>query len=141
MKLLEYQRDDADLQSKAVLCLFQYLAEGCDESFSDKISVAPYFNGRERGYVFTTQFSRSTESRTKHLQFHIAVFQHRNSDRVCAVKSESNWLINPPTLNEFLEGSPSYYESKWNYSFSVENLQVEKMAEWLLSEFKQVLDC
>lgn len=121
--------DNTNWQAQAVLaCIRQY--DGLETSYvtgtgyEAQPEVNPWFNGRERGYVISL---RSPDFRE---QINIAFYEHRNSDSVCAIKFEGT-NINPPTINDIPKTHP-FYESQWNYDFSVAVGEHMKMAFWIV---------
>ena len=96
---------------------------------NDWASFASWMNGRERGYVVSmgSQPMRSGE------QLNIAFFEHRNSDRICAIE----WIqktMNPPTIDsaEFTD----VYRDKYDVSVSFGPDQQLEMAEWIHGRLK-----
>ena len=57
------------------------------------VSIAPWFNGRERGYVL----SMSKNGRDLK-QLNIAFYENRNSDNICVLAWEQ-WSMNPLTID------------------------------------------
>jgi|SRR5580700_1333794 hypothetical protein len=92
------------------------------------IRTSPWYNGREKGLVFTAIVNSDC--------LHIAVFEHRNSDNICALRWEAPIDINPPTLKESLPlAYPS--DSKWNVAHSVGYGEIGLMADWVKAEMNE----
>ena len=116
-------------QALAVMAYFNE-HDGIEPSWDNgrycaEVNAAPWYNGRERGVVF---YMRSENY--KH-QLNIAVYEHRNSDAICAVR----WVgstFNPPTLTDIPEGT---YQNKWDTSKDFSYGQSHEMAHWLYEEF------
>ena len=94
------------------------------------LETKPWYNGRERGFVvsMSRKFGRN---------IHIAVFEHRNSDDICALK----WETEKPYWNHPLE-DPNIFEkaysgkTKWDVAFTVKSGEIGKMADWVYKELK-----
>lgn len=135
MNNLFIQTDNVNWQAQGVLATLRQF-EGLEASWdSEKMrylaepEVHPWFNGRERGYVITLRSS------DYHRKFHIAFFEHRNSDNICAVAFEQHG-INPPTINDIPKDHP-YMESKYNYDFSVSCGEFIKMSDWIIDKLEE----
>lgn len=90
-----------------------------------EVNAAPWYNGRERGIVFYMR-----DRSYKH-QLNIAVYEHRNSDAICAVR----WVgqtFNPPTLADIPAGT---YQDKWDTAKDFNYGQANDMAHWVYDEF------
>lgn len=135
MNNLFIEPDNVNWQAHGVLaCLRRF--DGLECSWSKETSrylarpeVNPWFNGRERGYVVTLRSDDYSR------QLHIAFFEHRNSDSICAVMFEAAGLINPPTINDIPKSHP-YYESKWEYDFSVSVGKFIEMSDWIIDKLE-----
>lgn len=99
-------------------------------NYMAEVRAAPFYNGRERGIVFYM-----TNARGK--QLNIVVYEHRNTDQICAIRWEKNTYINPPNLNDLGEDvfptSHSYTES-WKYG------EAHLAADWIYEEFNNYWD-
>jgi hypothetical protein len=114
-------------QSLAVMC---YLNEydGIESSwclqnkkYLAQLEAAPWYNGRERGIVF---YMRSADYAN---QLNIAVFEHRNSDSICALMWQGR-TFNPPTLADVPE---DVYKDKWDISHQMAYGEAAAMAQWI----------
>ncbi len=131
MDLFNYLQDGADYQAKGVLAYLTH-HDGIDESYDQKTGgykanpkIARWENCREQGYIVYMK----AENYSK--QINIAFFEHRNSDRIHAVK----WLqhsTNALTIDTAIFGS--IYSTKWDTSHSVGYGKVVEMAEWVYEE-------
>lgn len=95
--------------------------------YTAEVKAAPWYNGRERGIVF---YMRSQQY--KH-QLNIAVFEHRNTDGICAIRWDGT-TFNPPTLTDIPEGT---YQNKWDTSKDYDYGEAAQMAKWLYDEFTE----
>ena len=86
--------------------------------------IARWENCREQGYVVHLRTPKNT--------LHIAFFEHRNSDSICAIRWEEQ-SINSPTI-ETAKFNGQCYKDKYDVSFEVNYGEVVKMADWILSE-------
>lgn len=97
------------------------------------IATSPWYNGRERGFCF--QFGNWLGP-----ILNIAVFEHRNSDALCALRWETKSLdMNPPTIDR--DGKLAYpTDSKYNDIAHQEAYrEVGKMVEWIKEEFEKFI--
>lgn len=92
------------------------------KSYRAEITVAPWYNGRERGVVF------SLKDRSYRRQLNIAVFEHRNSDQICAVMFEA-YTFDPPTLADASE-------SKGNVGKVFGHGRAADMAQWVYDQLE-----
>ena len=84
-----------------------------------------WYNGRETGFVISMH--RFDKINFKNM--HIAVFEHRNSDNICAVKWISDKMhLNNPTIEDV---PVECYPDKWSVSYEVGYGQVSKMVDWI----------
>lgn len=97
-----------------------------NKAYMADVEVAPWYNGRERGVVF------SLKDRSYRRQLNIAVFEHRNSDQICAVMFEA-YTFNPPTLADVPAG---VYESKGDVSKSFGFGRAADMAQWVYDQLE-----
>lgn len=97
------------------------------------ISTSPWYNDRERGLVFTvTDFSAG-------ICQHIAVYEHRNSDCICALKWIERSEMNPPTLRS--SGKLAYHGgNKWDTAKSVQYGCVGEMSKWVSGAMNKFIE-
>lgn len=125
--------DGANVQAQAVLAYLRAYDE-LESSWSAEQmrymaepEVNRWHNCREQGYVVSL---RSGDYRR---MIHIAFYEHRNSDSICAVKFELSGLLNPPTINDIPKDHP-FYESKYATDHSVSVGKAMEMADWIYDE-------
>jgi hypothetical protein len=112
LAVMSYLNAHDGIESSRCTNTNKYLAE---------LNAAPWYNGRERGIVF---YLRS-EDYVK--QINIAVFEHRNSDAICALLWTGR-TFNPPTLSDVPDG---VYKDKWDVTHEVTYGYAANMAEWI----------
>jgi hypothetical protein len=116
-------------QAKAVLAYLE-MYDGVEPSwdqdakFYQGVNLAEWHNGRERGYV--VMFTNP-----KREQLNIAFFEHRNSDRICALAWVQNTL-NPPTIETAKFGD--LYKDKYDVSHSANVGEAMAMADWIYEQ-------
>lgn len=98
-KIEEYLNDGANWQAQAVLAYLRaaawnvndisYVPKSNDCAF--RVKVGRYENCREQGYVFTLWYWNK--------QRHYAVYEHRNTDRITVLISNT-LTTNTPTIEE-----------------------------------------
>ena len=131
MLIENYMNDGANYQAQ---CVLAYLRDfkiekswnGEWRKYQAEIHVARWENCREQGYVFMLH-------NKKHDQLNIAVFEHRNSDSICAIKWIEN-TINAPTI-ENANFNGECYKDKWDVSKEFNYMQIEKMGDWIKEQF------
>ncbi len=131
MLVKDYMNDGANYQVQAVLAYLKPNAD-IEESWNEKgfydadIRIGRWENCREQGYiVYLKSFGIN--------QLNIAFFEHRNSDRICAIKWEQN-SINSLTIDT-AEFPKNVYSDKYDVSFSVAYGQALEMANWISEQF------
>jgi hypothetical protein len=118
----------------AALAVQSYLEarDGLDASWnSDKgryeaePRVAPWYNGRERGIVVYMTDRQYKE------QINIAIYEHRNSDNICALVWIQNTGINPPCLATLPE---MVLETKWDVDETWSYRDAVDAADWVVEK-------
>lgn len=102
----------------------------------DRVETAPWYNGRERGLVFSFGWWQYLKPVLR-----IAVFEHRNSDDIVALEWQvPNWGMNPPTMAS--EGNLAYQtDNKWNdLAHSIPVGRAGDMAIWVQSRLREFAD-
>jgi len=96
-------------------------------------TTAPWYNGRERGFVLSCWMLFERE------QLNVAFFEHRNSDSICALKWVSEQRNNPPTIAD--SGSLAYpTDNKFDdIAFSVGYGDAGRMADWVRKQFEDYI--
>ena len=95
-----------------------------------RIETAPWYNGRERGIVISVCKYAGDVLR-------IAIFEHRNSDSICALKWRSPVGMNPPTIQS--DGPLAYPTDNKHadIAFSVGPGEIGKMADWVTDQIDE----
>lgn len=136
--LKNYFNDGANENVQAVLCMLKYqMGDGIESSWDDKykrysadVNVARWENCREQGYIVSLR-NRKTK------QLNIAFFEHRNSDKLCAVKWEQS-SINSLTIETAEFGD--VYKDKHDVSISFSYNKGYELAEWIKNELVNFWD-
>jgi hypothetical protein len=87
--------------------------------------VAPWYNGRERGIVIYLNNRNHTD------QINIAVYEHRNSDNICALMWRQYTGINPPNLAILPE---DVFKDKWDVTESWSYYKAVDAAQWVVEQ-------
>ena len=133
-KLQDYLKDGAGAKARAVLAYLQEneeIKESWDQVFKRymaKVKIARWENCREQGYIV------SLKDITLHKQLNIAFFEHRNSDKICAVRWDQ-LSLNSLTINT--AKFKNIYKNKWDISKSVSYNKAYEMADWIWLEFEK----
>ena len=133
--VLHYHDDGANRQTQATLAMFQaLLCDGIEESWSKEFSryeadiqVARWENCREQGYVLMLRNKNFSK------QLNIAIFEHRNTDSICAIKWHE-LTMNSPTIAT-ANFNDEVYSDKYDTTFDVPFGQASTMGSWLVEEF------
>ena len=112
-----YMNDGANYKAQAILALlrgnFEYIKEGGVNHNDVDIQVGRFENCREQGYVFSLYYNY-------HFIKHYAVYEHRNSDRICVLFSRTE-TINTPNADQMFGERGKYDVDKFfNYNEIVE---------------------
>ena len=130
-----YFSDGANKSAQAVLCLAQELVntDYYHKTFRN-IYLSRWENCRDQGYVITAQDPYNQHNR---INLHIAWFEHRNSDKIHAIKWLQESMVNSVTIDnaEFED----IYEDKFDTSFAVNYNEQYQMAEWIAKEVEKQL--
>lgn len=118
-------------QARAVLALLEShnrSTSGID--VIQRVETSPWYNGREQGVLFS--FGAHTGPVLR-----IAVFEHRNSDSLCALMwRDDTWGMNPPTIESHQKKAyPT--DNKWDVAKSVEWGKIGEMVHWILDQFDE----
>lgn len=129
-ELKSYLSDGANYQARATLMFLQgegdIIESWNGQSYEAEIQIARWENCREQGYVVSL-VNKLNE------QINIAFFEHRNSDKICAVKWEQA-SINALTIDTAEFGD--VYKNKHDLSHSVNYGKAYEMAKWIFKELK-----
>jgi hypothetical protein len=120
--------------SAAALAVQAYIQaqDGVESSWNSELKrydaeprVAPWYNGRERGIViYMTNRDYSD-------QINIAVYEHRNSDNICAVVWHQLTYINPPCLATLPE---DVFKHQWDVAESWSYYKAVDAAGWVVEQ-------
>lgn len=102
-----------------------------DGFYQVTIRTRPWYNGRESGFVLSMHKDYKTT-------LHIAVFEHRNSDNICALE----WTTEHPYCNHPLEDANIFDKAyggrdKYGVDHSVSYGEAGKMANWVYGRMAQ----
>ena len=79
------------------------------KAYNVSLEVGRFENCREQGYVFSVRIPLFYSATGEALQRNWAVYEHRNSDDICVLVSDS-FTINTPSIEEMFLG-----RTKWGY--------------------------
>lgn len=141
MNLVDYMNDDAGWQARAVLA---YLQGNISHLTGDKyyehnfdVLVGRYENCREQGYVFTLRFYGEKDGKPSHFQRNYAVYQHRNSDTICVLISNT-FTINTPGIDDmWKDKGENPRSSQYDQGFDWDD--IKGCAEWILDDMDTFL--
>jgi hypothetical protein len=98
-----YMEDGACWQAQAVLAYVKgNITELTDSRYFNKslqVGVGRYENCREQGYVISIRFYGKKDDDFEYVQRNYAVYQHRNSDTICVLISNT-WTTNTPGIDD-----------------------------------------
>jgi hypothetical protein len=98
------------------------------------LGTSTWYNGRERGILFSANPWQGKPV------LHIAVFEHRNSDKLCALKWHQPLTINPPTIDDPQVAILAYpNDSSQDVAFEVPYGQIGEMAKWVYAQVEEYL--
>ena len=120
IQIHSYLEDGANHQVQAVLPFIKLKTDL-------NVMVSRWENCREQGYVFQLRSKDYSD------QLNIAIFEHRNSDRIHAVKWKQ---VSTNSLNIDTAEFGDIYKDKFDTSFSVEYGSVVEMSDWVVSQFE-----
>lgn len=101
-----------------------------DEEYKISLQTCPWYNGREKGFCI------SMGHYIKNNWLHIAVFEYRNTDNLCALKWETTspyW--NLATIEE--AGKVAYADDSSNPTISFGYGEIGKCAKWIYDALKE----
>ena len=106
-----------------------------DGFYQTYIKTVPWYNGRESGFVVSMK-----EHYYDGKCLHIAVFEHRNSDGLCALR----WYTDSFYFNHPLEDKNIFdvayggeNKTKYDLAFTVNYGECGKMADWVYSQLEE----
>ena len=98
-----YMQDGACWQAQAVLAYVRgniyHLTDDKYYKTSLRIRVGRYENCREQGYVISIRFFGKKDGSPSYIQHNYAVYQHRNTDTICVLISNT-WTTNTPGVDD-----------------------------------------
>jgi hypothetical protein len=129
--------DGADFQAQAVLAyLRDRLGSGIEQSwdptyhrYTAEPKVTRYDNGREQGYIVYMRGRDYSD------QINIAFYEHRNSDNICAVKSNQR-TFNAPLLDDILKVMTDKYDTTKTVGVG----QAYELAGWIADQLIEFWD-
>jgi hypothetical protein len=124
-----------DKQALAVLHMLDREPDFADYEngfYQVRTETRPWYNGRERGFVLSMSPDLIGVAPT----VHIAVFEHRNHDGICALRWETAQMyFNHPLEDpEIFEKAYGPGKGKWDVAFSVNYGEAGKMATWVYEQ-------
>ena len=91
-----------------------------------------WYNGREKGFTISM---RPYFPRFSHI--HIAVFEHRNSDNICALLwTTKSWYLNGPIADEKTLKLAYPIDDKYETAVTFGYGEYQKMADWVYGKLK-----
>lgn len=141
--LVNYMNDGAAWQAQCVLAILRanYNVDtilhptlrkgytGCYDKYDADLSVGRYENCREQGYVFTIRY--------KGKQRNYAVYEHRNSDQLIVLISNT-LTINTPSIEEMWRDKGEN-PSKFDYDRAFSERDVYDCAMWIRDDMCKTL--
>ena len=124
-------------QARAVMHMLDRepdFADYDDGFYRVRIETRPWYNGRECGFVVSMgQHGYSGP------YINIAVFEHRNSDNICALRweTDSSYYNHPlEDKNIFDVAYGGENKTKYDTAFSVPYGECGKIADWVYNQLK-----
>lgn len=107
-----------------------------DSFYYVRIETRPWYNGREGGFVLSMQRMAKEKGEPKYKWLHIAVFEHRNSDNICALKwiTDNGYWNHPLEDQNIFETAYGKGASKYDLAHQVGYGEAGKMAKWVFDE-------
>jgi hypothetical protein len=129
MNIRHYMHDGADWQAQAVLAymrghIFQVEDEVKKKDNWGMSYVGRYENCREQGYVFSIKVGLE--------QRHYAVYEHRNSDRICVLISDGVCMDTPNV--EFMWKDRGENATKYDYNKDFRCGEIMECGEWIIDD-------
>ena len=130
-----YLEDGANWQAQCVLAYLRSIGKSEVEYLTWNEEKKRYYvelcvgrceNCREQGYIFTLTYD------AKQL-VHYWVYEHRNSDNLCVVEFEGNFM-NTPTINDIP------MENKYDVTMSFSCGDIVSCGEWIVERIKEYIN-
>lgn len=126
-------------QAEAVKAYLENNYDGIEPSWDDQakaydeVSIAPWYNGREKGYVLEMHKDRN--------QIAIAFYEHRNSDSIVVlIWLPEKFSINPRTLADAPWNVPGQkYQTEffsYNKAYEVAQFIYDTLESWYKGEYE-----
>lgn len=138
IELQNYLQDGANYKARAIMCILQGRideikdADGLGHSKDVAIHVGRFENCREQGYVF----SLFCEYR---LIKNYAVYEHRNSDKICVLVNNKFTMDTPNAYDMFGDRGKSDVDAMFRYNEIMEasDYIVEAMIKDIQNYYKE----
>lgn len=135
MRIENYLEDGANWQAQATLAYLRQLHEHALGPSWDKekarytatLDVGRYENCREQGYIFSIRYGVE--------QRNYAVYEHRNSDKLCVIRFDG-WTMNTPEAEMVWDNM----KDKWDVTISFDYGEIVKCGDWLVEDMRAFLD-
>lgn len=143
INIFNYLQDEACWQAKAVLAYLQgnlyRLTDDKYHNYHIDVEVGRYENCREQGYVFSLKFwGRNSETnKFGHYQRNYAVYEHRNSDTICVLISNT-FTINTPGIDEMWKDKGENPKSR-DYDAGFEYDEITKCGEYIIQDMDEFI--
>jgi hypothetical protein len=97
----------------------------------------PWYNGRERGICISMKPGTiGCDKKT----LHIAIFEHRNSDKICCLKWETDrFYWNCPNEGDWEKTLDLVYSGrdKWHSDATFPYMAIKECCDWIYNTFKE----
>ena len=134
MELQKYMNDGANWQAQVILIYMRqnepFILEDTYNSefhhYEASLSVGRYENHREQGYIFSLRY--------KGMQRNYAVYEHRNSNKLCVVVNNIE-TINTPTAATIYENMRDKYDTTKDFYYA----EFDECAKWLIEDMRNFI--
>lgn len=147
INIKSYLNDGASWQAQAVLAYIRANTSNALDitynkelgNYAVQIEVGRYENCREQGYVFTIKFAgEDRETKERHFyQRNYAVYEHRNSDNIIVLISNTN-TINTPDIDDMWRDKGNN-PSSFDYDKAFEYDDIVRCGDYILSDMKDFI--
>ena len=149
MYVQDYLNDGAAWQAQMVLAYVRaHYLNVVEQTWSEKyhlheveISVGRYENCREQGYCFTIRIPDFMALDKQFHEKHWAVYEHRNSDNICVISSETH-SINTPRWEQMFGADKGKYDYdkgfRYNEAFACGEYIIKEMEKYVTSNYSPV---
>ena len=95
----------------------------------------PWYNGREQGVSISMNPAWGMNGKKT---LHIAIFEHRNSDRLCCLKWESDYFyVNAPCQETGIYNIAYKGGSKWDLDATFAPNEIGKCTDWIMTQMEE----